>query len=292
MERMRCVNCGASINYDPNERKVVCPYCDSVHRLKRDPPKQVPVPPAEPARPVKKRPNRGCSCLVSVFLIWFLIAMIAALFSVFRSVKAGIAPLEEFYAEEIRTPQEDALESAQSYLRFSSFSYEGLIQQLTYEDYTHEDAVYAADHCGADWFEQALKSAESYMSFSAFSYEGLIDQLEFDKFTNEQAVYAADNCGADWFEQALKSAQNYLDYSAFSYEGLISQLEYEEFTNEQAVYAADHCGADWFEQAVKCAKSYLDCLTFSREELIGQLKFEGFTHDQAVYGAEQNGYTQ
>lgn len=37
------------------------------------------------------------------------------------------------------------------------FSYTGLIEQLEYEQYSHDDAVYAADNCGADWNEQAAK---------------------------------------------------------------------------------------------------------------------------------------
>lgn len=186
--------------------------------------------------------------------------------------------------------QINALLSAESYLAFTPFSYEGLISQLEYEDYSHDEAVFAADNCGADWNKQALKSAKIYLDFSAFSYEGLIDQLEYEKYTSSEAKYAADNCGADWKKEALESAKNYLDFSAFSYKGLINQLEYEKYTGVEAKYAADNCGADWMEQAVKCAKSYLDFTTFSRNELIEQLEYEGFTHDEAVYGVEQNGY--
>lgn len=93
--------------------------------------------------------------------------------------------------------QRNALKSAKDYLSFTAFSYKGLIDQLEYEKYSHEDAVYAADNCGADWNEQALKSAKNYLSFAAFSYKGLIEQLEYEQFTKEQATYGADNCGAD-----------------------------------------------------------------------------------------------
>ena len=84
--------------------------------------------------------------------------------------------------------ESNALRSAGSYLSFSAFSYEGLIDQLEFEEYTTEEATYAADNCGADWKEQALKSAKNYLSFSAFSYTGLIDQLEFEGFTNEEII--------------------------------------------------------------------------------------------------------
>lgn len=176
-----------------------------------------------------------------------------------------------------------ALDEAEDYLSIMPFSYLGLIKQLEYEGYSHEAAVYAADNCGADWFEQAVLTAKDYLDSSAFSYEGLIGQLEYEKFTSEQAKYGADNCGADWFEQAVLMAKEYIDSSAFSYEGLIDQLEYEEFTPEQAKYGADNCGADWNAEALECALDYLEYSDFTYDELYDQLIYEGFTENQAVY---------
>lgn len=138
--------------------------------------------------------------------------------------------------------QSAALDTAKNYLSFSAFSHDGLVDQLEYEGYSNEDAVFAADNCGADWKEQALKSAESYLDFTAFSYTGLIKQLEHEKYTTEQATYGADNCGADWDEQAVKSAKSYMDYSSFSRDELISQLEHEGFTHEQAVHGVEENG--------------------------------------------------
>lgn len=138
--------------------------------------------------------------------------------------------------------QKNVMKCAKDYLKYSAFSYTGLIEQLEYEQFSHEDAVWAADNCNADWNEQALLSAKSYLNYSAFSYTGLIDQLEYEGFTAEQATYGADNCGADWFEQAAKSAESYLEYSAFSRAGLIDQLEYEGFTTEQATHGVDATG--------------------------------------------------
>lgn len=92
----------------------------------------------------------------------------------------------------VTSGQRNALKSAESYLRFSAFSYTGLIEQLEYEGFSNEDATYAADHCGADWKEQAVKCAESYLKYSSFSKSGLIDQLEYEGFTHEQAEYGAD----------------------------------------------------------------------------------------------------
>lgn len=86
----------------------------------------------------------------------------------------------------------NALKSAKNYLSVMPFSYIGLIEQLEYEGYTESEATYAADNCGADWYEQAVKAAENYLDVMAFSRTGLIEQLEFEGFTHEQAVYGVD----------------------------------------------------------------------------------------------------
>lgn len=91
--------------------------------------------------------------------------------------------------------QRNALASAKNYLSFTSFSYDGLIEQLEYEKFSHEDAVYAADTCGADWNEQAAEKAKAYLDMMSFSRDGLIEQLEYDGFTHDQAVYGAEQNG-------------------------------------------------------------------------------------------------
>ena len=91
--------------------------------------------------------------------------------------------------------EENAVRSAKNYLSFSAFSYSGLIKQLEYEGFTHEQAVYGADNSGADWFEQAAASAKNYLGFMAFSRDSLIAQLEYEGFTHEQAVYGAEQNG-------------------------------------------------------------------------------------------------
>lgn len=185
--------------------------------------------------------------------------------------------------------QKKALSRAKSYLGSSAFSRQGLIKQLEYEKFSHEDAVYGADHCGADWNAQALKKAKSYLNTAAFSQPGLTHQLQYEGFTDEQAAYGVSNCGADWNAQALKKAKSYLNTAAFSQSGLTHQLKYEGFTDEQTAYGVNNCGANWNEQAVKKAKSYLKIFSYSRQELIDQLKYEGFTAEQAAYGADGAG---
>lgn len=138
--------------------------------------------------------------------------------------------------------QKNALKSAKSYVEFSGFSYQGLIEQLEYEKYSHEEAVYGADNCGANWNDEALESAKSYIDYSGFSYQRLLEQLEHEKFTHEQAIYGADNCGADWFQEAAECAESYINFSLFSREELLDQLLYDGFTQEQAEYGVRSVG--------------------------------------------------
>jgi len=91
--------------------------------------------------------------------------------------------------------QKNALRSAKAYLETIPFSHDGLVEQLEYEGYSHEEAIYGADNCGADWNEQAAKSAEAYLDMMAFSRDGLIEQLEYEGYSHEQAVYGAEANG-------------------------------------------------------------------------------------------------
>lgn len=91
--------------------------------------------------------------------------------------------------------QKNARESAESYIEFSGFSRQGLIDQLEFEDYSTEDAEYAVDAIDVDWNEQAARSAEAYLEFTSFSREGLIDQLLFEGYTQEEAEYGVTAVG-------------------------------------------------------------------------------------------------
>lgn len=94
--------------------------------------------------------------------------------------------------QNVTSGMHNALKSAKNYLSIMPFSYSGLIKQLEYEGYAYSEAVYAADNCGADWYEQAVKAAENYLTIMAFSRAGLIEQLEYEGYTHDQAVYGAD----------------------------------------------------------------------------------------------------
>ena len=75
------------------------------------------------------------------------------------------------------------------------FSAKGLIEQLEFEGYPHDDAVFAVSNCGADWNIQAAKKAKSYLETMPFSRQNLIEQLQFEGFTAEQAEYALQALG-------------------------------------------------------------------------------------------------
>ncbi len=141
------------------------------------------------------------------------------------------------FAIGLAAAKDDAVSVAKSYIKYMGFSRDGLIRQLEYEGFTHEEAEYGADNCGADWYEMAVMSAENYTSFMGFSRDGLVKQLEYEGFSKEEAEHGADNCGADWNEMAVMCAESYLDALDFTQSELINQLEYENFTDEQIAYA-------------------------------------------------------
>lgn len=187
------------------------------------------------------------------------------------------------------TGQYYAIQKAKSHLEYSAYSRDALIDRLVREDFTRADAEYAADHCGANYFEQALREAKSHLKYSAYSRSELIERLEYDDYTHEEAVYGADHCGANWKEQAVQEARDILKYTSYSRTGIIQYLKSEDFTNEEAVYGADNCGADWNAQAVEEAESYLKYLSASRKEVYEYLLSEDFTGAEATYGADHCG---
>ena len=85
--------------------------------------------------------------------------------------------------------QSNAKKSAASYLKYDSFSRQGLINQLLYEKFTLEDATFGVDIANTDWNVQAGKTAASYLKYDSFSRQGLINQLLYEKFTQAQAEY-------------------------------------------------------------------------------------------------------
>lgn len=166
-------------------------------------------------------------------------------------IEAEDAPPADAPASNLTPSQQNAVRSAQSYLDFSGFSRQGLIDQLSSEyadQFPVEDATIAVGSLNVDWSAEALESAQSYLDLTGFSRQGLLDQLtsEFgEKFTLDQAVFAVDNADVDWNAEAAESARSYLEISGFSCQGLIDQLSSEygsKFTVEEARYGASQAG--------------------------------------------------
>ncbi|MFC9918258.1 Ltp family lipoprotein [Agromyces binzhouensis] len=91
--------------------------------------------------------------------------------------------------------QENALDQASSYLAYSSFSRQGLIDQMSSEygsGFPVDVSTWAVDYLKVDWNEQAAKQAQEYLDYSSFSRQGLYEQLTSEyggQFTPEQAEY-------------------------------------------------------------------------------------------------------
>lgn len=117
--------------------------------------------------------------------------------------EAVVEEVEEIIVEEPKEEvidnatlgEKNAAKKALDYLSIMSFSYSGLVEQLKYEGYSQEEAVYGVDKCGTDWNEQAVLKAKTYLDLMSFSRTGLIDQLEYEGFTRQQAEYGAQAVG-------------------------------------------------------------------------------------------------
>lgn len=113
-----------------------------------------------------------------------------------------VEKVEEETGPQLTEKQKNAVRSAKSYLEFSAFSRQGIIDQLSSEygdQFSVEDATVAVDSLNTDYNEQAKKSAKSYIDMRGFSCQGLIDQLSSqyaDKYTAEQAKIGAEAVGA------------------------------------------------------------------------------------------------
>lgn len=105
-------------------------------------------------------------------------------------------------AQNLTSPQKNAVRSAKSYLNLQGFSRDGLISQLTspYGDgYSIADATAAVNSLSVDWNAQAVRSAKQYLELMGFSCAGLINQLSSDagdKYTRSQATFGAQGAGA------------------------------------------------------------------------------------------------
>lgn len=100
------------------------------------------------------------------------------------------APEPEPEEPEMTRAQENAVRTAQDYLDYTAFSKSGLIEQLTFEGYSKEEATFAVENVTVDWDVQAELMAVQYLDYTSYSKSGLIDQLVFEGFSKERATNA------------------------------------------------------------------------------------------------------
>ena len=185
-----------------------------------------------------------------------------------------------------------ALDRAKSCVKYMDFSYITLLNHLKTQGFSHEDALYAVDNCGADWNKEAANEASSQLFASELSPKGLYAYLVLADFTESQVEYALENCNADWNEQATKNVNTLLSLSmtGYSYQELFDILEYRGFSSDQIAYAIENRDINWNEQAARKAAFLLDNSPHTREDIITDLELTyGFTYEQAVYGADSVG---
>lgn len=228
IKQIKCPQCGVIIEADTEKQFAVCQNCGKTLKRKNKAPaaesstttiksELPPMPKTEqPAKAQNKSNKKGCliGAILGIVGMLFVLIILVAVFgtdsdskqtetsSVLESTVITNESSSQKSTQKITTTtkfetlgQKNALASAKSYLKHSSFSYKGLVEQLEFEGYSNSDATYAVNNCGANWNEQAAKSAQSYMLHSSFSREGLIEQLEFEGFTHEQALYGVKSVG-------------------------------------------------------------------------------------------------
>lgn len=102
---------------------------------------------------------------------------------------------------EVTLGMANAVEAAEEYLKYSAFSRQGLIDQLSSEygsGFKLHEATWAVGQLRVNWNRQAVRAAKEYLEYSAFSRQGLIDQLSSpygSQFTLRQATHAVNKVG-------------------------------------------------------------------------------------------------
>jgi hypothetical protein len=91
--------------------------------------------------------------------------------------------------------QQNAIKQAENYIESMPFSEKGLINQLVFEGYSQEDAIFAVKNIQVDWRYQAVRHAKQYLESMPFSKSGLIEQLIYEGYSKEDATYAASQVG-------------------------------------------------------------------------------------------------
>lgn len=77
--------------------------------------------------------------------------------------------------------------TAEFYIYYMPFSYQGMLDHLKYMEFTDEEAQYGVDSLDTDWDTMAKKYIEKYYMYHSYSDEDLLDELVKAGFSEEQA---------------------------------------------------------------------------------------------------------
>ena len=80
---------------------------------------------------------------------------------------------------------EQALDKAQNYVDFTSFSEADLRRQLEYHEFSPEAIQFALDNVNVDYQAECIEKAKSYLELTSFSEADLREQLEYHEFNEE-----------------------------------------------------------------------------------------------------------
>ena len=195
-----------------------------------------------------------------------------------------------------KAEKDEAVKEAKLWLNGDGVSYQHLIKALMANGFSQAKAVYAVNHCGADWYEEAVRWAKNEQSY--YSYARMIEDMMTEwQFTAEEAEYGVTHADIDWNKQALNFCQMLFDSDGgWSHVDILAAMARDEFTSEQIAYAEAHWTVDFKEQAVKFAQFTLKANANSdewirqRENFIYYLESSGhFTQEEAIYAADKLG---
>ena len=122
-----------------------------------------------------------------------------------------IEVIEEEPTEELMTTgQQLALERGKELVDSRGISYNYLVHELTYYNgFTEEEATFAADNCGADWYAEAVECATGYLENSPYDLEGIVSIMAYEGFTQAQTDYGLSTASGEDVSDICESVYVY-----------------------------------------------------------------------------------
>ena len=123
-----------------------------------------------------------------------------------RASQTQAVPTTVPVTAEVNTRQQ-ALTFANTYRKQAAVSRSQMIDQMKKNGFSEADAIYAANHSGADWNIQAFKAAKNLAAGNNISREELKNALRSAGFSDSQVSYAVDRVSLPQNAQAEAPAQ-------------------------------------------------------------------------------------